>query len=57
MEAEHTKRINHARAGMTSKGSLVSSFDFPRIFTPRVKDNAVPESLLPELGTSLVVVE
>ena len=57
MEAEHTKRINHARAGMTSKGSLVSSFDFPRIFTPRVKDNAVPESLPLELGTSLVVVE
>ena len=57
MEAEHTKRTNHARAGMTSNGSLVSLFDFPRIFTPRVKDNAVPESLLPELGTSLVVVE
>ena len=57
MEAEHTKRINHARAGMTSKGSLVSSFDFPRIFTPRVKDNAVPESLPLELGTSLAVVE
>ncbi len=57
MEAEHTNRTNHARAGMASNGSLVSSFDFPRIFTPRVKDNAVPESLLPELGTSLVVVE
>ena len=57
MEAEHTKRTNQARAGMTSNGWFVSSFDFPRIFTPQEEGNGLQGHPLLKLGTNLALVE
>ena len=55
IDAEHTKRINHARAAIGSKGASVLLFDFPKIFTPQEADSEPQEHLLPELDTSQVL--
>ena len=55
IDAEQTKRINQARAGIDSKGSSALSFDFPKIFTPQAEDSELQEHLLLELDTSQVL--
>lgn len=52
MEAEHTKRINHARAGIASKGASRSLFDCLGIFTPQGGGNELQEHQLPMLDTN-----
>ena len=55
IDAEHTKRITHARAGIGSKGALALVFDFPEIVTPREEDSELQGHLLPRLDTSQVL--
>ena len=51
IDAEHTKRINHARAGIDSKGASSLLFVFRGIFTPQEEDNEGQVCLLPKLDT------
>ncbi len=51
IDAEQTKRINHARAGIGSSGASALLFDFLKIFTPQEEDNEGQVCLLPKLDT------
>ena len=52
IDAEQTKRINHARGGIGSRGASELLFDFLKIFTPQEEDSELQEHLLLKLDTS-----
>ena len=52
IDAEQTKRINHARAGIGSRGASELLFDFLKIFTPQEGDSELQEHLLLKLDTT-----
>ena len=52
IDAEQTKRINHARGGIVSSGTSELLFDFLKIFTPQEEGSEPQEHLLLELDTS-----
>jgi len=54
IDAEQTKRINHARGGIGSKGASASLFDFLKIFTPQGEDNEGQVYLPLKLDTNQV---
>ena len=54
IDAEQTKRINHARAGIGSSGASALLFGFLKIFTPQGEDNEGQVCLPLKLDTSQV---
>ena len=54
IDAEQTKRINHARAGIGSNGASTLLFGFLKIFTPQGEDNEGQVCLPLKLDTSQV---
>ena len=52
IDAEQTKRINHARAGIGSNGASTLLFGFLKIFTPQEEGSEPREHLLLKLDTN-----